>query len=138
MEKTCRNCQHWRRAEDSLEGQCKISNVQTGEDQTCRLFELIAIPGVGPDAPTIETPGGGKHSDSPYAPHLLPARGVLHVSAVLKEGAKKYARDNWRLIGREDHVSHALTHLLALVGGDKSDDHLGHAACRLLMALETA
>jgi hypothetical protein len=30
----------------------------------------------------------------------------------------------------------AMVHLLAWGAGDDSDDHAGHAACRLLMALE--
>jgi hypothetical protein len=100
----------------------------------------MSIPGVGPDAPTVITDNGGKHSDSPYRCDLLPARAVLEVAAVLKVGSEKYDDGddpNWRRIARKDHVNHAVTHLLAFLAGDLSDDHLAHAACRVLFAIET-
>lgn len=67
---------------------------------------------------------------------LSPARAVLAVAQVLATGAQKYGPDNWRGIPVEDHFNHALAHLFADLGGDTGDDHLAHAACRLLMALE--
>lgn len=94
------------------------------------------IAGVGPESPQIVNAAGGKQSAVPYRCDLLPARAVLAVAAVLKAGADKYGTDNWRKIGRADHLNHALTHLLAMQAGDTSDLHLEHAACRLLMALE--
>lgn len=105
----------------------------------------IQIEGVGPDAEVVVTAKGGKHSSSPYATRLLPAAAVLHVSKILKEGADTYKdadranslEANWRFIHRYEHVEHAMTHLLAHLAGDTSDDHLGHAATRLLFALET-
>lgn len=94
------------------------------------------IPGVGPDAPITTNNRGGKQADIPYRCDLVPARAVLHVAAILKPAARKYGEDNWRKIGVQEHVNHALTHLFALQAGDGSDDHLGHATCRLMMALE--
>ena len=35
-----------------------------------------------------------------------------------------------------DHLNKALIHVMAHQAGDTSDDHLGHAAGRLMMALE--
>lgn len=95
------------------------------------------VPGVGPDAPTTTNAAGGKQSASLYRCDLLPAKAVLAVAAVLKYGADKYGPDNWRKIARADHLNHAMTHILAYQAGDRSDDHMSHAACRLLMALET-
>src|SRR5688572_4834765 len=97
---------------------------------------MQVIPGVGPDAPTTTNARGGKQSHSPYACHLLPPRALLHVAAILKAGAEKYGVDNWKNLPPEDHANHALTHLFAHAAGDVSDDHAGHAACRLLMWLE--
>ena len=94
------------------------------------------IPGVGPDAPTIVNDKGAKQSASPYRSDLLPPRALLEVAAILKTGAEKYGDNNWRAIPQHEHISHALTHLLCHQAGDTQDDHLGHAACRLLMALE--
>lgn len=94
------------------------------------------VPGLGPDAPITTNEQGGRQSRVPYRCDLLPARAVLDVAAVLSVGAEKYGPDNWRQITVNEHVNHALAHLFARQAGDDADDHLAHAACRLLMALE--
>lgn len=94
------------------------------------------IDGVGPDTPTLVNERGGKQSAIPYRCDLLPARATLAVAGVLAPGAVKYGENNWRNISVGEHVNHALTHLFAYLAGDASDDHLSHAACRALMALE--
>lgn len=93
------------------------------------------IQGVGPDAPTITTPEGGKHSHSPYAFHLVDAKALFSVAKVLSEGAEKYGEDNWRLIPVKDNLNHALQHIYAYLAGDTQDEHLAHAAFRTLFAL---
>lgn len=95
------------------------------------------IAGVGPDAPLAENARGGKQSASPYRADLLPAKAVLDVSRILAIGAKRYAPNNWRKIDQADHLNHALVHILSHMAGDRQDEHLEHAACRMLMALET-
>lgn len=94
------------------------------------------IKGVGPDSPMVTTQGGGKQSDIPYRCDLFPAGAYLHVSAILAEGAKKYSEWNWVNVPFGDHINHVLTHIKAYGAGDRSDDHIGHAACRMMMALE--
>lgn len=94
------------------------------------------VAGVGKDAPTTVNAAGGKQSDSPYRCDLLPAQAVLAVAAVLKHGADKYGPNNWRAIPIGDNLNHALTHVLAYLAGDTQDDHLEHAACRILFALD--
>jgi hypothetical protein len=69
---------------------------------------------------------------------LMPPRATLAVAGVLAEGAPKYGEWNWLGIPTADHLNHALVHVYAHLAGDAQDDHLGHAACRLLMALEIA
>lgn len=96
-----------------------------------------SIQGVGPDAPMIVNEHGGKQSDSPYRTDLLPPRSLLAVAKILKHGATKYGEENWRLTTRKENLNHALTHVLAYLAGDTQDEHLEHAACRLLFALET-
>ena len=59
---------------------------------------------------------------------------LLRVSKVLKEGAEKYEANNWRLIPQEEHINHAMIHLLASALGDTQDEHKDHALCRLMMA----
>ena len=95
-----------------------------------------SVAGVGPDAPTVTNAAGAKQSELRYRCDLLPAKATLAVAAVLHHGEVKYGKDNWRGIPQSDHINHAMTHYLAWLAGDKSDDHLGHAACRALMAIE--
>ena len=68
---------------------------------------------------------------------LLGPKAMARLAGVLAYGAKKYARNNWRAIDEHDHLSHALMHVFAHMAGDRSDDHLGHAFCRLMFAIET-
>ena len=87
---------------------------------------------------------------------LLPPAATRSVAEVLAYGAKKYATNNWRLIGTNDHINHALTHIfnfLDLTTNGKTVEayseqqaidmvnaevleEIGHFACRALMALE--
>lgn len=105
--------------------------------------ELVVLEteyGLSPDTPTEVTPEGGKQSKLNLALHLLPARAILEVGRILKQGADKYDSPgddrNWKKIPIEDHLNHALMHIFAYLLNDKQDEHLSHAACRILFALE--
>lgn len=65
------------------------------------------------------------------------AKRLMMIGKTLQYGATRYAPNNWRLIPQEEHINHALLHLLALYSGDKQDDHLSHALTRLMMASAT-
>lgn len=62
---------------------------------------------------------------------------LITIAKVLQYGADRYEPNNWRLIPQEEHINHALIHLVAAVAGDTQDDHIDHALCRLMMALST-
>lgn len=62
---------------------------------------------------------------------------IIRIARVLKEGASKYQANNWRLIPEEEHLNHAMIHLLAAEMGDTQDNHLDHALCRLMMVYAT-
>ena len=62
---------------------------------------------------------------------------VVRIAKVLQYGASRYAANNWRLIPQEEHINHALIHIIAHLAGDTQDDHLDHALCRLMMAYAT-
>jgi Domain of unknown function (DUF5664) len=94
------------------------------------------IKNVGPEAAVVTNELGAKQSATIHRADLLPARAVLSVAEVLEQGAKKYGDNNWRGIPTNDHINHALIHIFAYLAGDRQDDHLGHFACRALMALE--
>lgn len=62
---------------------------------------------------------------------------LMMIGKTLQYGVTRYAPNNWRLIPQEEHINHALLHLLALYSGDTQDDHLSHALTRLMMASAT-
>ena len=62
---------------------------------------------------------------------------IISIAKILQYGAERYAPNNWRLIPEEEHINHALIHLVAHIAGDKQDDHINHALCRLMMAMAT-
>jgi hypothetical protein len=97
--------------------------------------ENVRIQGIGKDAETITNDNGGKQSKLPASFVLMDAKALFRLGKVLKEGAEKYERDNWRKIDTESHIDHALNHIFAYLAGDKQDNHLDHAFCRLMMAI---
>jgi hypothetical protein len=94
------------------------------------------IEGVGKDAVIEADAKGYKSSVTPYRMDLVPPRATLHVASILCEGAKDHGEWNWLNGEVTNHVNKALIHLMAHQAGDTQDDHLGHATCRLMMALE--
>jgi hypothetical protein len=96
------------------------------------------ISGVSPDAPIVENEKGGKQSKTPYGFNLLAPRAMFRLAEVMRYGATRYARDNWRKISADDHVNHLLQHVFAWMAGDRSDDHVGHTLARAMMFAEMA
>lgn len=100
---------------------------------------LLLAGAFGPDAPTIVHPNGSKESASPCAVDVI-AKALIEVGAVLHAGEIKHGGDaNWRGIPVEQHVRHALNHILAHAAGDRSEGeigHLTHGICRLAFAIE--
>lgn len=125
-------------------GYC-VEHCRCGIDATTgRHFRTAPhkVPSLGPDAPIETNDAGGQQSKTPYSLMAsFPHRAILDVAAVVKRGLERYAPDNWKLIPRTDHLNHALAHIHAYGCGDDQEgdpiEHLRHAACRLLMALET-
>lgn len=93
------------------------------------------VKGVGADAPVVANKFGGKQSKMEYDFTQLDPLAMFQLAGILKRGADKYGRDNWKRITTEEHLNHALQHIFAYLAGDRQDDHLGHAFCRLMMAI---
>ena len=98
---------------------------------------MASVQGVGADAP-VETnmATGAKQSMVPYRCDLLPPLAAMHVAGIFHEGSEKYGDWNWLSIPLRQQLNHALIHINCFLAGDTSDDHLGHATCRMEMALE--
>lgn len=86
--------------------------------------------------PTVTNLAGGKQSLLSRDFTLIPPEALSQVARVLHDGAKKYDKDNWKLIHANDHINHALNHIYLHLSGNMQEDHLAHAATRMLMALE--
>jgi hypothetical protein len=98
---------------------------------------MTTIPGVGPDAAVVVNAAGGKQSQTAGRFDLLDAPAMFQIAGILDAGAAKYGEDNWRLIPTRPHLNAALAHIYAWLAGDRQDDHLGHAFCRLMFACAT-
>lgn len=59
---------------------------------------------------------------------------LIMIAKTMEYGATRYPKDNWRKISEQDHINHAIAHLVALEFGDEQDDHLAHFYTRLMMA----
>jgi len=79
---------------------------------------------------------GGKRSYISTRMDLVPPKAWLRIGEILKEGAQKYGDENWRLWNSRILLNHALTHAANHLDGRTDTDHLGHCACRVIMALE--
>ena len=93
---------------------------------------------------------GGKQSKIKAWPTELPASALLDVAEIMQQGAKKYGCKNWWAISVKSELDHAMNHVLQCLayddldraqGGslrytDKMREELGHAAARILMALD--
>lgn len=94
--------------------------------------------GLSDDEPISKNESGGIQHERPYRSQALFFKALLAVSGVRYDAVvnKGYQDDNYKLIPKEEHIGRALTHIFAYMAGDKSNDHLAHAATRILMALE--
>lgn len=69
---------------------------------------------------------------------LMPALGLRRVAETLAEGAENYGVGNWEKgMPVDQFLNHAIAHIYDYLKGDRSEDHLGHAACNLLMAIDS-
>jgi hypothetical protein len=57
------------------------------------------------------------------------------IAGIMRDGVAKHPDNEWVRRSAEYHIGRAEEHLLLLRDGEQREDHLAHAATRLLMAL---
>jgi len=69
---------------------------------------------------------------------LITPVGLAAVARACAEGAQKYGDFNWEKgMPANDMLNHAIRHLYMFLGGDRSEDHLGHAAWNVMAAIHS-
>lgn len=101
-------------------------------DKPCNILKAIKLIGWGM---YYQEKNGFTAAAATLEPDF--SKRLMMIGKTLQYGATRYAPNNWRLIPQEEHINHALLHLLALYSGDTQDDHLSHALTRLMMASAT-
>ena len=95
-------------------------------------------PGLGSpvsDGVYVVYPSGAKRSDLTARYDLVPAEGLRRAAETMARGAATYGENNWQKGMPLSHcLNHAVAHIFRYLEGDRSEDHLAHAACNLLMA----
>lgn len=67
---------------------------------------------------------------------LIPTAGLKAMALTFASGAKKYGEHTWEKgIPLSDLTNRVLRHMVMYQSGDRSEDHLAHAACNLMMML---
>lgn len=82
-----------------------------------------------------DDPQEGDAGKLEYRCDLLDPVAILVIANVMHEGCKRHETDGWRRLQVKEHVNHALTHIFLHMAGSKTEDHLGRALTRLMMAV---
>ena len=67
---------------------------------------------------------------------MIPWHATSEVAKTFAEGAERYGETAWHSQSVTFLLNHAISHLSDYLKGDRSEEHLNHAACNLLMAME--
>ena len=69
---------------------------------------------------------------------LISPIGLRRLAETYAEGAKKFGQFNWENgMPAIDLLNHAIAHIYNFLGGDRSEDHLGHATWNLIGAMHS-
>jgi hypothetical protein len=122
------------------------ANCWTGTGGTLASFALAMIRELKErgmketDGGTVKfTTGAVRSSDAEATRYdLISPIGLEAVARTCAEGAAKYSDYNWeRGMPVHDLLNHALRHVYRYLAGDRSEDHLPHAAWGLLAAIHS-
>ena len=99
----------------------------------------MEIKGIDKNTAIVTEKTGDKNSPTEYRFDLVPPLALFSIAENLKKGAEKYGDHNWEkagVEGIEKNINKAIIHLYAYLSGDRQDDHICHAATRLIFALK--
>lgn len=103
------------------------------------IIELLREKDEKQNSETIVTnANGGKQHEENFRCQAIPPKALIALGRIRWEGFNLhgYEDENYKLIPIEEHIGRALLHLSRWLDGDRSDDHLGHALCRLAFAVQ--
>ena len=112
-------------------GQLEGKEGRLGSGVEARPGKITLPPGMSPHTDDH----GGVETPISYRFSLLPLAGLIAAAETMGEGEAK-GRDNqgWRSIPIDRILDHAMGHIIAYLAGDREEDHLAHAICRVMMA----
>ena len=104
----------------------------------CRMWD-----GKGWFTPKPQQPSQASHTFSSGATRsakkpdytLIEPSFLSGIAGVLEDGVKEYGRNNWTKGGKDfaqDSINHCIEHLFKFANGDRSEEHLLHAACGIM------
>ena len=105
-------------------------------DKASNLVPTFQLKDEGIDSSIVEAEPGcaGKQSPTFYRFDLWDAEVQLKIAEIFAKGAEKYGADNWKHIPSRNHLNKALIHIWGWISGNREDDHLLHAAWRVMAA----
>jgi hypothetical protein len=124
----------------------RFSGAWTGTSGTLALFLMHAVTEIRErrmkeqHGETVRfTTGAVRSSDAEATRYdLVSPIGLEAVARACAEGAAKYGDYNWEAgMPVNDLLNHALRHVYRYLAGDRSEDHLGHAAWGMLAAIHS-
>lgn len=69
---------------------------------------------------------------------LITPIGLRALAKTYAEGAEKFGAHNWENgMPATDMLNHAIAHIFSFLGGNRDEDHLGHAAWNILGAIHS-
>lgn len=122
-------------------------HTKQSDEMTLRAREKMMLVQLGelyskpmPPVDTEPVYEDGQQKSGNYRADRLPMLALLKISILLEEGAKRHQDEDpmkpkWLGTPVREHLNRAMVHIFAYFSSDKSEDHLTHAACRLLFAL---
>jgi len=79
---------------------------------------------------------GANRDEVNFRYDLVPSIGLRRLAETMDEGAKKYGEGNWKKGFPIPHLlNHSVAHIFAYLEGDRSEDHLAHAAFGLFTSM---